>query len=152
MENAETFLDSELEMGKNSKSMNPLYEEQWISIRSRLQGELGDAAFRSWLEPLTLWDVESGEAKIFAPTKFLSDWVSARYAGRIVQLWNEVNSDIFGVTIEVAADTEHSNRENNLIHEKTDNLATISSEGPARLANNLDPNTTSLDKIPAPTS
>ena len=88
-------------MPDTAKPAHPLHEEQWSTIRTRLQEELGDAAFRSWLKPLTLRHIENGEALVAAPTRFLRDWVSARYADRIAELWHEMNPDVRLVTIEV---------------------------------------------------
>ena len=65
-------------MTGGAKTTHPLHEEQWAAIRAHLQEELGDAAFRSWLKPLTLRRIENGEALVAAPTRFLRDWVSAR--------------------------------------------------------------------------
>ena len=90
-------------MPDTPKSAHPLHEEQWSAIRTRLQEELGDAAFRSWLKPLTLRRIENGEALVAAPTRFLRDWVSARYADRIAELWHEMNPDVRLVTIELFA-------------------------------------------------
>ncbi len=88
-------------MSVTPKSAHPLHEEQWAAIRSHLQEELGDAAFRSWLKPLALRRIENGEALVAAPTRFLRDWVSARYAARIAELWSEMNPDVRVVTIDV---------------------------------------------------
>ena len=88
-------------MTGGAKTTHPLHEEQWAAIRAHLQEELGDAAFRSWLKPLTLRRIENGEALVAAPTRFLRDWVSARYADRIGKLWREMNPDVRLVTIEV---------------------------------------------------
>ena len=88
-------------MADTTQSAHPLHEEQWSAIRAHLQEELGDAAFRSWLKPLTLRRIENGEAQVAAPTRFLRDWVSARYAARIAELWNEMNPDVRSVTIDV---------------------------------------------------
>lgn len=88
-------------MASPPKTAHPLHEEQWAAIRARLQEELGDAAFRSWLKPLSLRRIENGEARVAAPTRFLRDWVSARYAARIAELWNEMNPDVRTMTIDV---------------------------------------------------
>ena len=88
-------------MPDTTKSAHPPHEDQWSAIRTRLQEELGDAAFRSWLKPLTLRRIENGAALVAAPTRFLRDWVSARYADRIAELWHEMNPDVRVVTIEV---------------------------------------------------
>ena len=65
-------------MADISQSAHPLHEEQWSAIRAHLQEELGDAAFRSWLKPLSLRRIEDGVAQVAAPTRFLRDWVSER--------------------------------------------------------------------------
>ena len=88
-------------MSNPSRSAHSLYQKQWSAIRSHLQEELGDAAFRSWLKPLKLRRIENGEALVIAPSRFLRDWVSARYANRIAELWCEMNPDISAVTVEV---------------------------------------------------
>ncbi len=90
-------------MSNYSTSAHPLHQEQWSTIRSHLQEELGDAAFRSWLKPLRLRRIENGEALVIAPSRFLRDWVSARYATRIAELWCEMNPDVSAVTVEVGA-------------------------------------------------
>jgi len=88
-------------MSDRTTSAHPLHQEQWSTIRSHLQEELGNAAFHSWLKPLTLRRIENGEALVIAPSRFLRDWVSARYAARIAELWCEMNPDVSVVTIEV---------------------------------------------------
>jgi chromosomal replication initiator protein len=88
-------------MADTPESAHPLHEEQWATIRDRLQEELGDAAFRSWLKPLALRRIDNGEARMAAPTRFLRDWVSARYAARIAELWHDMNPDVHSVTIDV---------------------------------------------------
>jgi len=88
-------------MPNPSTSAHPLHQKQWSDIRSHLQEELGDAAFRSWLKPLKLRHIENGEALVIAPSRFLRDWVSARYATRIAELWCKINPDVSAVTVEV---------------------------------------------------
>ena len=88
-------------MPDTTKPAHPPHDDQWSAIRTRLQEELGDAAFRSWLKPLTLRRIDNGAALVAAPTRFLRDWVSARYADRIAELWHEMNPDVRVVTIEV---------------------------------------------------
>jgi chromosomal replication initiator protein len=90
-------------MPELDKSAHPLHQQQWADIRLHLQEELGDAAFRSWLKPLMLRRIEGGEALISAPTRFLRDWVSARYADRIAELWRDMNPDVVAVTVDVDA-------------------------------------------------
>src|SRR3546814_3692520 len=57
-------------------------EQQWARVRGRLRDEVGEAAFRSWLKPLTLAEVDDGEVRIAVPTRFMRDWVMTHYADR----------------------------------------------------------------------
>ncbi len=67
---------------------------QWARVRARLREEFGEAAFRSWLRSMTLFEVTDGRARIGVPTRFLRDWVAAHYADRIRALWNSENPAI----------------------------------------------------------
>ncbi len=67
---------------------------QWARVRARLREEFGEAAFRSWLRSMTLFEVTDGRARIGVPTRFLRDWVAAHYADRIRALWNGENPAI----------------------------------------------------------
>jgi chromosomal replication initiator protein len=75
----------------------------WERVRERLRGELGDAAFKSWLAPLVLTGIEDDEVKLSAPTKFLRDWVASRYAHRITALWALEQISLSSVEIVVGA-------------------------------------------------
>jgi chromosomal replication initiator protein len=67
------------------------FASQWMRVRSRLQAEFGEAAYRSWLKPLILKAIEAGRVVIAAPTDFMRDWVEAQYAHRLMELWREEN-------------------------------------------------------------
>ena len=69
-------------------------QTQWARVRARLREEFGEAAFRSWLRSMTLFEVVEGRARIGVPTRFLRDWVAAHYADRLRALWNAENSTI----------------------------------------------------------
>jgi chromosomal replication initiator protein len=69
-------------------------QAQWARVRARLREEFGEAAFRSWLRSMTLFEVADGRARIGVPTRFLRDWVAAHYADRIRALWNGDNPAI----------------------------------------------------------
>ncbi len=63
--------------------------EQWARVRGRLRTEVGEAAFRSWLKPLTLVNSKSGVVRMAVPTRFMRDWVRSNYAERLSALWGE---------------------------------------------------------------
>jgi chromosomal replication initiator protein len=77
-------------------------QTQWARVRARLREEFGEAAFRSWLRSMTLFEVADGRARIGVPTRFLRDWVAAHYSDRIRALWNGENAAISAIDIFVS--------------------------------------------------
>lgn len=77
-------------------------DQQWQTVRNRLRDEVGEAAYRSWLKPLSLAEVEEGEVRIAVPTRFMRDWILTHYADRIRTLWAVENSAIHSVEIIVS--------------------------------------------------
>jgi len=78
-------------------------EQQWHRVRGRLREEVGEPAFKSWLEPLALSGVDDGEVRIAVPTRFMRDWVITHYADRLRALWTRENGAIHSVEIVVAS-------------------------------------------------
>ena len=74
---------------------------QWDAISSRLRGEVGEAAFQSWLKPMVVRGLVDGAVEIAVPTRFMRDWVVAHYAERLSDLWQRESSDVQGVEIVV---------------------------------------------------
>ena len=72
---------------------------QWARVRGRLRAEFGDAAFGSWLKPMTLAEMRKSTARIAVPTRFMRDWVATHYGERIRALWQEENPAIHSVDI-----------------------------------------------------
>ena len=75
--------------------------EEWARVRGRLRAEVGDAAFRSWLKPLTMVGAKDGVARMSVPTRFMRDWVVSHYAERIQSLWQDEDVGIERVEIVV---------------------------------------------------
>ncbi len=75
--------------------------EEWARVRGRLRAEVGDAAFRSWLKPLTMVGAKDGVARMSVPTRFMRDWVVSHYAERIQSLWQDESVGIQRVEIVV---------------------------------------------------
>ncbi|MEK9661947.1 MAG: chromosomal replication initiator protein DnaA, partial [Alphaproteobacteria bacterium] len=61
--------------------------------------DVGDAAFNSWLKPLTLSEVIGNRMRIAVPTRFMRDWVESNYAGLLTRLWQDENDAIATVEI-----------------------------------------------------
>ncbi len=84
-------------------------QQRWARVRGYLRRECGDAAFRSWLKPLTLVGMRGSELRMAVPTRFMRDWVATHYGVRLLELWQIETKDI--LTVEVIVDpgrSEHS--------------------------------------------
>ncbi len=60
---------------------------QWARIRGRLQQEVGEVVYRTWLRNMTLAGVDGDEVTVVLPTAFQRDWVRMHYADRLNELW-----------------------------------------------------------------
>jgi len=74
---------------------------QWTRIRGRLQAEVGDVEYRTWLRQMTLGALDGDELTIYLPTRFLRDWVSTRYGDRLRALWQAESRSVRRVDIRV---------------------------------------------------
>lgn len=57
--------------------------ECWTKVRQELLSEVGQAAFKNWIEPLDLVGLRDGVAQFGAPTSFFGNWVSRNYGDSI---------------------------------------------------------------------
>ena len=73
--------------------------EQWTRIRAQLRAEVGDAAFNSWLKPLTLGEMLGSRLRIAVPTRFMRDWIEDNYGPRLTEFWQEENTNVSQVEI-----------------------------------------------------
>ena len=65
--------------------------KQWGRVRSRLQADVGEVEYRSWLRQMVLAGCDGDEITILLPTRFLRDWVRRHYGERLVLLWQMEN-------------------------------------------------------------
>ena len=77
---------------------------QWDDVLSSLRDEIGEAAFQSWLKPMTVREVSDGLVRISVPTRFMKDWVVAHYVDRLGELWSSINTEVRDVDVFVQAD------------------------------------------------
>ncbi len=73
--------------------------EQWTRIRARLRADVGDAAFNSWLKPLTLGEMLGDRLRIAVPTRFMRDWIEQNYGDQLGEYWQEENAGVSQVEI-----------------------------------------------------
>lgn len=84
-------------------SVGASLDQQWARIRGRLKDEVGEIAYRSWLQPLSFAGIRGGEVRIVVPTRFMRDWVLTHYADRIRNLWAGENPDVLSIDVVVAS-------------------------------------------------
>ncbi|MDE8345988.1 MAG: chromosomal replication initiator protein DnaA [Acidocella sp.] len=72
---------------------------QWARVRARLQAEVGEVEYRTWLKQVALAGVNGEEVTVILPTRFLRDWVNKEYGELITSLWQEENRAIKRVDI-----------------------------------------------------
>ena len=75
--------------------------EQWARVRSRLQQDVGDVEYRTWLRQMILGNVDGDEVTVHLPSRFLRDWVRGHYADKLNALWQSENKRIRRVDIRV---------------------------------------------------
>jgi len=63
----------------------------WGRVLGHLKDEVGETAYRSWLQSLRVERIDEGEAVLAAPTRFLRNWVATHYADRLLALWRLEN-------------------------------------------------------------
>lgn len=69
-------------------------EELWNRCLSRLEDELPSQQFNMWIRPLQVVAADSGaELTLFAPNRFVVDWVRDQYLDRILGLMGELELD-----------------------------------------------------------
>ena len=67
---------------------------QWARIRGRLQQEVGEVVYRTWLRNMTLAGVDGDEVTILLPSAFQRDWVRMHYSDRLNALWQAEGTGI----------------------------------------------------------
>ena len=78
-------------------------EVVWQRCVDRLQDELPSQQFNTWIRPLQASQDES-LLTLFAPNRFIRDFVSDKYSGRIVELVNEIQANPpMDLSLEIAA-------------------------------------------------
>ncbi|MEG3617089.1 chromosomal replication initiator protein DnaA [Magnetovibrio sp. PR-2] len=88
----------------NGANVDAHVAEQWDDVLTSLRGEVGEAAFQSWLKPMTVREIIDGQVRISVPTRFMKDWVQAHYADRLGELWSTLNAAIKEVDVFVQAE------------------------------------------------
>ena len=79
----------------------PQLSAQWARVRGRLQNEVGDVEYRTWLRQMSFGGLDGDEVTVRLPTRFLRDWVRTHYGDRLNALWQSENRQVRRVDIRV---------------------------------------------------
>ncbi|MBT3358265.1 MAG: chromosomal replication initiator protein DnaA [Rhodospirillales bacterium] len=77
---------------------------EWESVCGRLREEVGEAAYQSWLKPMSVREMTGSQIRLSVPTRFMQDWVVAHYAERLSALWQAENPEVDSVDVVVQSD------------------------------------------------
>jgi len=88
-----------------------IFAQEWASVCQRLQADLGEATFRSWISPLVITNFGGGLVQIAAPTRFMRDWVASNFLERIRNYWQDLNPTIDTIDLIVRQATATTNLE-----------------------------------------
>ena len=65
--------------------------EQWARVRARLQAEVGEVEYRTWLKQVSFAGLVGDEVVVMLPTRFLRDWVNKEYGDLVADFWQQEN-------------------------------------------------------------
>ena len=76
---------------------------EWQDITLTLKKEIGDIAFRSWLQGIEFVSPAAGEVVLKAPSTVACNWIKSHYADRIQELWAARNPGLRALSIKPGA-------------------------------------------------
>ena len=94
------------ESDSEGDGQDPELSAQWDKVRGLLRAEVGEAAYQSWLKPMTFCGISNSEVRISIPTRFMRDWIVAHYTDQLNQLWKLENINVRSVNIFIQSDHE----------------------------------------------
>ncbi|MCF7846039.1 MAG: chromosomal replication initiator protein DnaA [Candidatus Peribacteraceae bacterium] len=79
------------------------YKNFWLSILRRLEPTISKSQFLTWFQNTAVLSIENEILIVGTPTNFARDWISQKYAIKILQAAEEENSQIKEVEFDVDA-------------------------------------------------
>ncbi len=73
----------------------------WQKCTDYLKDELPSQQFNTWIRPLRA-EQQSNTLVLFAPNRFILDWVKSKFYSRICELLGEISSESISVELEVS--------------------------------------------------
>lgn len=119
---------------------SPEIRTLWANVYDSLRAEFGEAAFRSWLKPLTLQACYHGTLEVSVPTRFMRDWIQNHYAARILELCTASNPEVRRLEVVVVQSVAPTEEPAPAIRERTLKANQNMENGPFQdLSSPLDP-------------
>ena len=72
---------------------------EWQDISLTLKRDIGDVAFRSWLQGVEVLNPAAGEVILRVGSSVAAKWIKSHYADRIRELWTQKNPAVHNVEI-----------------------------------------------------
>ena len=79
-------------------------DSEWRSISEIMRSKIGEAAYQSWIKPISIRDLKDGVLQISLPTRFMRDWVIAHYLEKLEKEWASVNSQVRQIEISIQSE------------------------------------------------
>ncbi|WP_454252262.1 chromosomal replication initiator protein DnaA [Pseudomonas sp. Marseille-Q7302] len=83
--------------------------ELWQRCVDVLRDELPSQQFNTWIRPLQV-EAEGDELRVFAPNRFVLDWVNEKYLSRILELLGEHADDGIAPVLSLLIGSKRSNK------------------------------------------
>jgi chromosomal replication initiator protein len=106
----------------------------WQQCNHCLQDELPSQQFNTWIRPLQA-EINDRQICLYAPNRFVKDWVKNKYLERILEIVSELAPDQgVGVSLEISGQkpVERRPAQNHLTSSKTSLLPQAKTDKPAR--------------------
>jgi chromosomal replication initiator protein len=75
-------------------------ETYWNQCIECLKDELPSQQFNTWIRPLQI-EAEADVLRVYAPNRFIKDWVKGKFLNRIEALLSELGADSFSIELKV---------------------------------------------------
>jgi len=79
---------------------------EWQTVSAELRQKIGEAAFQSWIKPMSVRGLSNGTVHVSVPTRFMRDWVMAHYVDKLTHLWQQINASVRSIDVRVQASRE----------------------------------------------
>ncbi|WP_295465547.1 chromosomal replication initiator protein DnaA [uncultured Pseudomonas sp.] len=83
--------------------------ELWQRCVEVLRDELPSQQFNTWIRPLQV-EAEGDELRVFAPNRFVLDWVNEKYLSRVLELLEEHADDGIAPVLSLLIGSKRSNK------------------------------------------